>query len=128
MENYHGIRISRSTLLNKVKEYGLKRRNNKVNQNHVRQCILEELDGSGRLLYRAMWRRLQSKHGVLVPSEYCLRNRSEGSRLRKANQLHRGSYLNPGPKHCWHADGYDKLKLYGFPIHSCIDGYSRQIM
>ena len=25
----------------------------------------------------------------------------------------------------WHCDGYDKLKLYGFPIHGCIDGLAR---
>ena len=28
----------------------------------------------------------------------------------------------------WHVDGYDKLKLFGSPIHGCIDGYSRQIL
>ena len=33
-----------------------------------------------------------------------------------------------GPNYCWHIDGYDKLKPYGFPIHGCIDGWSRKIM
>ena len=28
----------------------------------------------------------------------------------------------------WHADGYDKLKPYGFPIHGCIDGWSRKLL
>ena len=27
-----------------------------------------------------------------------------------------------------HADGYDKLKPYGFPIHGCIDGFSRRLI
>ena len=27
-----------------------------------------------------------------------------------------------GPNWCWHIDGYDKLKAFGFPIHACIDG------
>ena len=27
-----------------------------------------------------------------------------------------------GPNWCWHIDGYDKLKPFGFPIHACIDG------
>ena len=27
-----------------------------------------------------------------------------------------------GPDFCWHIDGYDKLKPYGFAIHGCIDG------
>ena len=25
-------------------------------------------------------------------------------------------------------DGYDKLKPYGFPIHGCIDGFSRRLI
>ena len=36
--------------------------------------------------------------------------------------------INPGPNFAWHADGYDKLKLYGFPIHGCIDGFSRRLI
>ena len=26
-------------------------------------------------------------------------------------------YQNPGPNAAWHGSGYDKLKLYGPPIH-----------
>ena len=33
-----------------------------------------------------------------------------------------------GPNYCWHLDGYDKLKPYGFPIHGCIDGFSRKML
>jgi hypothetical protein len=36
--------------------------------------------------------------------------------------------INPGPNFAWHADGYDKLKPYGFPIHGCIDGFSRRLI
>ena len=46
LEKYHAIKISRSTLLNKLKEYGLQRRGNTIDRDHVRRCILEELDGS----------------------------------------------------------------------------------
>ena len=28
----------------------------------------------------------------------------------------------------WHADGYDKLAPYRFPIHGCIDGFSRKVI
>ena len=28
-----------------------------------------------------------------------------------------------GPNFCWHIDGLDKLKTYGFAVHGCIDGY-----
>ncbi len=133
LEKYHGIKISRSTLLNRLKEYGLQRRRNVVDRDRVRQCTVQEVDGSGgNLGYRAMWRRLQSKHGVQVPRlvvQNILRQVDpEGSKLRRANRLRRRSYLNPGPNYCWHTDGYDKLKPYGFPIHGCIDGFSRKII
>ena len=35
---------------------------------------------------------------------------------------------NPGPNFGWHTAGYDKLKPYGFPIHDCIDGFSRRVI
>ncbi len=31
--------------------------------------------------------------------------------------------LLQGPNYCWHMDGYDKLSMFGFAIHGCIDGY-----
>ena len=52
----------------------------------------------------------------------------EGTNMRKARRLRRRKYVSEGPNSCWHADGYDKLKPYGFPIHGCIDGYSRRIL
>ena len=52
----------------------------------------------------------------------------EGSRLRRIRRLKRREYLNPGSNYWWHADGYDKLKPYGFPVHGCIDGFSRRIL
>lgn len=30
--------------------------------------------------------------------------------------------------HCWHIDGYDKIKPFCFAIHGGIDGYSRRVM
>eukprot|EP00731_Ephydatia_muelleri_P033214 Em0026g34a len=33
-----------------------------------------------------------------------------------------------GPNWCWHIDGCDKLKPFGFPIHACIDGFSWKII
>ena len=92
LEKYHAIEISRSTLLNKLKEYGLRRRGNTIDRDHVRRCILEELDGSGRMLgYRAMWRRLQSKHGLQIPRsvvQIILREVDpEGSRLRRLSHM-----------------------------------------
>ena len=63
----------------------------------------------------------------------------EGVRLRKRNRLTRRRYgskvssyqltrnaqdtLTQGPNFCWHMDGNDKLKAYGFSSHGCIDGW-----
>ena len=52
----------------------------------------------------------------------------EGTQQRKAHRLKRRQYYNLGPNFCWHVDGYDKLKPYSFPIHGCIDEYSRKII
>ena len=133
LDKFHGIKISKRTLLNKLKEYGLSRRTYNASEEQVKECIERELDGTGQLLgYRAMWRRLRSKYDINVPRvmvQTLLREIDpEGSRLRRAHRLKRREYLNPGPNHCWHADGYDKLKPFGFPIHGCIDGFSRRIM
>ena len=60
-EKFHGITISKGTLLNRLNEYGLRPRGNVVDRNRVREAIQQELDGSGQTLgYRAMWRRLCS--------------------------------------------------------------------
>ena len=52
----------------------------------------------------------------------------EGCKTRRRQCLTQRKYRAPGPNYCWHVDGYDKLKPYGFPIHGCIDGWSRKIM
>ena len=52
----------------------------------------------------------------------------EGTNKRKARHLRRRRYVSEGSNSCWHADGHDKLKPYGFPIHGYIDGYSSRIL
>ena len=133
LERFNNIKISRGTLMNRLKQYGLCRRGRHVDEGVVRECIRRELDGSGSLLgYRSMWRRLHSKHGINVPRsvvQNILRELDpEGTELRKARRLKRREYSNPGPNYCWHSDEYDKLKPYGFPIHACIDGFSRRAL
>lgn len=133
LERYHGIKISKRTLLNRLKMYGLCRRGRAIDEQIVREHITRELDGSGSLLgYRSMWRRLHSKYGINVPRStvqvLLAELDPEGTQQRKAHRLKRRQYSNPGPNFCWHVDGYDKLKPYGFPVHGCIDGYSRRII
>ena len=52
----------------------------------------------------------------------------EVTNMRKALRLRRRKYVSEGPNSCWNPDSYDKLKTYDFPIHGCIDRYSRQIL
>jgi len=35
---------------------------------------------------------------------------------RTHHRLIRRTYWSKGPNHCWHVDGYDKLRPYGFLI------------
>ncbi|CAB4000560.1 Hypothetical predicted protein [Paramuricea clavata] len=60
--------MSKRTLLNRLKQYGLTRRNCDINEAVLRQHISIELEGAGNLLgYRAMWRKLHLKYGINVP-------------------------------------------------------------
>ena len=52
-----------------------------------------------------------------------LKNLNKG----KSGNLRR-IYICSGPNAVWHADGYDKLKPYGFPIHGCVDSFSRKVI
>ena len=119
LEKYHAIKTSRSTLLNKLKKYGLQRQGNTI-ETTQEDVFLRNWDGSNQLLgYRAMWKRLQSKHDLQIPRavvQTILREVDpQVSRLRRASRLRRKSYLNPGPNYCWHANEYDELKPYSFP-------------
>lgn len=68
LEKFNDINMSKETLLNRLKEYGLHRRGCGTNEEEVRQYIQQELEGTGCLLgYKAMWRKLHSKCGINVP-------------------------------------------------------------
>ena len=128
----HNINMSVRTLKYRLKEYGLQRKLPLFNREEVCQRIQQELDGPGSMGgYQSVWHTLRSE-GYQVPravvQEILREVDPEGCELRRAKRLRRRSYHNPGPNYCWHADGYDKLKSYGFPIHGCIDGWSRRMM
>ncbi|KAJ7382089.1 hypothetical protein OS493_037149 [Desmophyllum pertusum] len=97
----HDHEISYSTLLRRLKAYGLSRRGffKKDDYNEVIDVVRQ--------------------HIKLDP---------ERTLLRKAHRLKRRSYHNLGPNDTWHMDGYDTLKPFGFPIHGAIDGFSRKIL
>ena len=79
--------------------------------------------------YHSVWHTLQME-GIQVPRETFRILVTEldpvGIQERRKRSLRRRTYHTPGPNYVWHVDGYDKLKPYGFPVHGCIDGYSRK--
>ena len=81
--------------------------------------------------YRSVWHTLRLD-GIQVPQQVVATVVREpdplGCEMRKVKRLKRRKYYAPGPNFCWHIDGYDKLKPFGFPIDGCIDGWSRKIM
>ncbi|KAK3729180.1 hypothetical protein QZH41_000583 [Actinostola sp. cb2023] len=73
-----------------------------------------------------------AEEGFQVPrqtvEQYLREMDPDGCEARTRRRLKRRVYVNQGPNCCWHMDGYDKLKPYGFPIHGCIDGFSRKML
>ena len=131
LKNYN-IEMSLSTLKRRIKGYGLRRQRPEDNINEVRASIQTIINGHGSLQgYRSVWHTLQLR-GIRIPrivvQELLREMDPEGTELRKGHRLRRWIYHNPGPNYSWHCDGYDKLKPFGFPIHGCIDGWSRKIM
>ena len=81
--------------------------------------------------YRLIWHTLNREGIQVLRTHVQLLVKDldpEGCELRRTRHLRHRSYHSPGPNYCWHVDGYDKLKLYGFPVHGCIDGWSHRIM
>ena len=82
--------------------------------------------------YRGIWLTLKTSYGITVSRDRVMELLREidpeGTERRKARRLRRRVYKSAGPNDVWHADGYDKLKPYGFPIHGAVDGFSRRIL
>ena len=132
LSKYNGLSMSISTL-KRLSFYGFKRNKKDVDLSEVEGTILHELDGPGSISgYRGMWHTLRIKYNLNVPRkevEHLMRKLDPvGVEERKRHKLKRRKYVSPGPNHCWHVDGYDKIKPFGFAIHGGIDGYSRRIM
>lgn len=133
LELYHNIIISLRTLKRRLKSYGLKRNSSNIDQNALTIIIEKEIQGPASLKgYRGMWTHLRCKYGITVKRDTVmelLRHIDpEGTEIRRSRRLNRRVYRSRGPNHCWHVDGYDKLKPYGLPIHGCVDGFSRKIL
>ena len=128
----HDIDISLRTLKRWLKALNLRRVNIEFDHGRLKGMIAELLDGPGGSQgYRSIWHTLEQR-GERVPRrevENIVRELdTEGVAERKAHRLRRREYTCAGPNQVWHADGYDKLKPFGFPVHGCIDGFSRKIL
>ena len=96
LEKFHGVKISKRKLQDRLKSYRLLRKGSQHQGDDqlLRQLILQELDGPGRLLgYRALWRKLQLKYSIRTPRstiQTLLRELDpEGLRLRQIHHLKR---------------------------------------
>ena len=130
LSKFHGIEMSLRTLKNRHKSLGLGCRGAHFDETEVRVRIQQELDGPGCLSgYRSVWHTLR-REGFTIPRhsvEMFLREMDlDGCEMRRRHQLQRRTYVNPGPNFCC---AYGRLlKPYGFPIHACIDGFSRKVL
>ena len=71
--------------------------------------------------YRGLRHSLKTNYGIIVQRDIVMNILKkvdvDGTNKRKARHLRRRRYVSEGSNSCWHADGHDKLKPYGFPIH-----------
>ena len=110
LAEYHGIRISLSTLKRRLRDYGLKRRGNDVNVDQLRDIIRNEILGSGESQgYRAVWHSLRLVHQIHVPRHLVATILQEvdpvGVQQRRRRRLSRRRYASYGLNFCWHVDG-----------------------
>ena len=136
LEKHHNLIINQRTLKRRLKDFGLTRREtvDEELRERVKDIILQEICTGPDSLngYRTMWHILRLRHKINVPRrlvESLMREVDpRGVEQRKSRCLRRRMYVSPGSNFCWHIDGYDKLKPFGFSIHGCVDGFSRRII
>ena len=136
LQKYHCTIISKSTLLRRLKDYGLSRRTGKnlslETIREARERIQPLIEGPASSSgYRSVWHSLKMT-GFHVPRytiQTLLRDMDpEGTESRRRHRLRRRVYSNPGPNYVWHIDKHDKLKPFGFAIYGAVDGYCRKVL
>ena len=128
----HNRAISVRTLKRILQKHGLFRRKHYSDDLDVQNVIRDEIITSGQLHgYRWMWLKCLQM-GLVVKKErirHLLHIMDPaGVELRRSRKLRRRRYNSKGPNFCWHIDGYDKLKPFGFCINGSIDGFSRKVI
>ena len=119
LDIHHEIKMNLRTLKRCLKVLGL-------NKSHATASV--EVPSMLRG-YRSMLDKLRTNYNIIAPRDSVMEILREADPLRsnerRSQNLERRCYRSNGPNETWHVDGYDKLKLYEFPIHGCIDGFSR---
>ena len=111
----------------------LKRRTSAIRHGDLDELILSkkqhyaQLMGIRRLTYHLrthdhVWVSCDAVHESLKVVD------AEGLKHRRKQKLSRRIFHSDGPNQVWSLDGHDKLSRWGFPIHGCIDGYSRYLL
>ena len=132
LRKHHNITINLSTLKRKLKQYKLHRNKVEFDPQVLRNAIVDIIDRPRSSVgYRSVWHALQQK-GIRVPRskvEEIVRELDlDGVEVRKTHRLRRREYTCPGPNKVWHADCYDKMKPFGFPVYGCIDRERRKVL
>ena len=136
LRKHHHTIISKSTLLSRLKDYGLSRRNGKnLTLETIREAskrINPLIEGpASSSCYRFVWHPLKMT-GFHAPQciiqTLLIDINPQRTESRRRHTLRRNIYTNSGPNYAWHIDGHDKLKPFGFDIHGAIDGYSREVL
>ena len=121
--------MSIRTLKRQLQSFGLQGTTYNIIEESLRQRISREIEGSASTKgYRALLSSLKVSYGINIQRDVVVKMLREldpdETETCRARRLRRRQYVSVGPNFCWHADGYDKLKPYGFPIHGCVDGFS----
>ena len=130
---HHNIEISISTLKRRLQTYGFQRKICNITEDSLKQIISREIEGSAAVRgYRALWSSLKVWYRVNIKRDVVMKLLREldpnGSENRKAHRLRRRQYVSVGRNFCWHADGYNKLKPYGLPMHGCVNVFPSKIL
>ena len=131
---YHNINISKRTFERRLNYYDFGRREfSNATINELKNIIESEIQGLTSMPgFRGLWHSLKASYGIIVQIDVVMNILKEvdpaETNKQKARHLRRRKYVSEGSNSCWQADGHDKLKPYGFPIHGCIDGYLSRIL
>ena len=105
LKQLHNINMSVRTLKRRLKDYGLRRNQNEVNEDELRNITREEINTAGRTQgYRAVWHTLRLERHLCVPRQQVANVIKEldpeGVELRQRHRFTRRRYLSCGPIFC----------------------------